>query len=213
MSAANEPKTNPTILDRYTKKQINIHVSRLIGKYGFTKSDLADLEQEVALHILKWMPHHDPEKSTRKTYLKRLIDCKMINIVRHREIRMRFGNAEVLSTEVAQEAEDNPKSEPNHEMVPDADRYEIGIGRRNMTRQKQTELRLDVETILSKLPPHLREACFKLMQQDKSEVAREMGLPEATFYDQVIEPLRVAFQKAGFEKIPLGIPRTPPTCG
>lgn len=58
----------------------------------------------------------------------------------------------------------------------------------------------DIEVTVSKLPEHLRSICIRLKTQTVSDVAREMGMARATFYDKVVNPLRSYFEDAGLRE-------------
>jgi len=56
---------------------------------------------------------------------------------------------------------------------------------------------LDIKTVLSSLPPDLRRAAELLQTLPIAQVAREMGVPHATFYGNHLARLRQAFAEKG----------------
>ena len=57
-------------------------------------------------------------------------------------------------------------------------------------------LRIDIERVLSELPPELRTLCDRLRIATVREVSRETGVPPSTLYE-AIRKLRTFFDRAG----------------
>jgi hypothetical protein len=55
-------------------------------------------------------------------------------------------------------------------------------------------LKLDVETIMAKLPPTLRDVAERLKTRSQSEIAAELGMSRTMFRRQCLVPLQKAFQ-------------------
>jgi len=185
-----------TFIDEYAIRIIRHKAKSLIGKKGLTKSDLEDIEHDLIVDLLQRLPKYDSDKATRNTFISRLVERKISNILRYRMAERRDCRREEGSLDFEIEMEETGKVFIRTNLV-DADEYEIRIGRRNRSRQEENELRLDVESIIAGLPPHLRHICERLKSMSKADAERELGMAHSTFHDQVIRPLREAFAKAG----------------
>ncbi len=50
------------VLDPFADRHINMMVSSLVGRYGFTEADRDDLRQSFRLKLIESAPEYDPSK-------------------------------------------------------------------------------------------------------------------------------------------------------
>ena len=193
-----EPKTEVTVLDNYALKQVRFRARKLIGKLGFKPTDQEDIEQELILHLLKWLPHYDPAKSARNTYLQLILKNKVSSIRRKRIQWMRSNAYETVSIEKIRKAE-RDSDHWAEKLIPDLETFESRHGNRNRTRREESELNMDVASVMGTLPPKLRHACVLLARHSKAQVAKQMGLSRTNFETEIIFPIHNAFEKAGID--------------
>ena len=79
MSATARPN-----LSNYASNLIKYKARRLVGRYGLTCSDRGDLEQELALHAIEHLDQFDSQRGSRNTFVDRMLDHKVISILRQR---------------------------------------------------------------------------------------------------------------------------------
>ena len=70
------------------------------------------------------------------------------------------------------------------------------IGRQPRCQRELSELAMDVEHVLARLPSRLRKLCEWLEVGTVSEVSRQTGIPEAALHED-IKALRARFEEAG----------------
>jgi DNA-directed RNA polymerase specialized sigma24 family protein len=58
---------------------------KLVGRFGFTVHDLPDIEQELLLALVKRHCRYDPERARETTFIMRVIESKIADIIAHRQ--------------------------------------------------------------------------------------------------------------------------------
>lgn len=127
-------------------------VRRIVGRYGFRRSDEEDLQQELALHVFVRMAKFDPSRASRATFVDRICTNKLANLIEHQTAQRRNPGRCVGSLDGALE-----------EMVADG-------------RDDQTDARLDLADAIAGLPPELQRVAICLMAHKPAEAERVLGL-------------------------------------
>jgi len=135
---------------------IGFKVRQLIGKYGFTSSDVPDLHQELTMHVHQRVERHDVNRGARSTFMDRLVSNKIASIIEHRT---------AMKRDVGKERELDPEFEPYPTKSRKAKRD-----------QEHADLVLDVAAAIPQLPRDLRKIARQLMHHNKAEVGRAMHL-------------------------------------
>lgn len=176
-------------LDRFEAWLVHHKGKQLIGKYGFTKSDLEDVKQELALDLLERLKTFDPTRAQRHTFVAMVVEHRIAAIIEHRTAAMRDLSREAFSLnetirdpdgEVVQRVQ--MLTDEAHPAAPDG--------------QERLHLAADVRTVVASLPPRLQALCYSLRTKSPAEVARERGVPRTTLYGD-IRRLAEAFELAG----------------
>lgn len=71
-------------INQYAAQLIGYKARQLCRRPGFTPSDRADIEQELRADLLERLPQYDPSKARLNTFVSRIIEHKVISIVRFR---------------------------------------------------------------------------------------------------------------------------------
>ncbi len=61
----------------------------LVGRHGYTRSDVEDIVQDLALHVLERMGKYDPGRGAWSTFLTRLIRNKVVHLIEYRTYQKR----------------------------------------------------------------------------------------------------------------------------
>jgi len=72
-------------LDDYARTHIRRRARRLVGVAGFRSSDTEDIEQELAIHLLKSLPNFDPGKAAYDTFVWRCVEVRVRELIRYRK--------------------------------------------------------------------------------------------------------------------------------
>ena len=79
------------------------------------------------------------------------------------------------------------------------DEHDLRTGKYTRPAEERADLRRDIEAVLAELPPELREAAAMLAVMPIAEVARKLGVPRATFYDNQLAQIRAVFEAKGLD--------------
>lgn len=128
-------------------------VRKLIGHYGWRRSDTDDLQQELAMHVATHMDRYDPDRGTRGAFVDRIVANKIANIVEHRTARKRDRRKDRQLDDVS-EWDLRDQTQPEH----------------------NRDLASAVHAAIGGLPDDLRPVALLLMQMGEAEVIRQTGL-------------------------------------
>ena len=159
------------LFDDYELTVIRIKSRNLIGKAGFLPDDLEDIRQEIILDLLQRLPKYDPSKSSRHTFINDLVDNKIANLIEEKNAALRdYHNSPARLDEPANT---NPIPTLDYESATENVSLRDGV----MSDFELFELREDIIRMLEKLPPHLRDVCIRLLQDNICTVAKEAPEP------------------------------------
>jgi RNA polymerase sigma factor (sigma-70 family) len=154
---------------------IRYHAGRLIGQYGLTNSDRADLEQEMTCDLLRRLRKFDPERAKRGTFISRIVKHQVTAIIRYRTRKMRDYRRNGCSL---------AELPPEHPSLTTTDRGELAA---------------DLATVLAKLPREMRNLCERLRDEPVPEIARRTGMSQARV-NKMLGELRRRFEEAGLRE-------------
>ncbi len=191
-------------LGDYAAWLIGWKVGRLIGSYGYTDSDRDDLEQDLALDLLRRLPHFDPSRAQLNTFIARVIDHCVSTIIEARTARCRDWRATRRAPKEAVTV--SADSEGHRTQAVTKDGYLVRTRAASRSEETVADLGLDVRRLVAKLPPRRRRVCEALAAGiPPTEIAREIGVHRATVYEDLAE-IRRAFRAAGLEVTSWGDP-------
>jgi DNA-directed RNA polymerase specialized sigma24 family protein len=81
MSKAFDPQE---IVTEYARTLIRVKAKQIVRRPGFSRSDQADVEQDLVVHLLCQAEHFDPERASLNTFIARVIDSAVAMLVRER---------------------------------------------------------------------------------------------------------------------------------
>ena len=173
--------------DEYVARLIQVKAHQLVHKAGFTESDREDIEQELTLHVLEHLHDYDPSRSSRHTFIARVVEHKAADLIDYRTAKMRTPRrVEQSLDETLVDAEgaltDRASMMAGNESTPGALR----------------DAAIDLAEVLQQLPPRLRALCKRLPDATMQEIADEFGVARRTVY-RWIDQIRDRLQKAGLD--------------
>jgi len=181
-------------LSKYARTLIACKARRLVGRAGFTRSDVEDIQSELTLHLLERLPRFNPKKSRLNTFITRVVEDMAEKLVRHRTMEKRDFQREACSLN-----EDIKNGEGVlTERAETLSREEHDVRLRGRAPQNASDMALDVERVMSRLPKELRELCELLQTMSVTDAARKLGIPRSTVRGRV-RKLREVFHKAGVQ--------------
>lgn len=189
---------NHTELTEYALEVAHHKARQLVGKAGYTQDDIEDIEQDLILDLLERLPKFDPSKAKYSTFITRLVERKISKLLRDRlaEIRDYRRVACSLNDEIDFGDDEPPAQRVSTVSQSDHDRR---TGNNTLPAVELIDLRCDIETALKQLPAELRGVAEMLAEMPIAVVARKLGIPRATFYDNQLAQIRAAFEDAGLD--------------
>lgn len=170
----------------YVKKITRYYARMLLRRDGLSELDPEDIQQDLYVDVFKRLPEFDPAKASIKTFVDRIVRHHAAEIFKRHKYYKRAGPSLVSVDDVLKERDGEmlTRAETIRERKPE-----------------KTELRLDVEAVMAKLPPMLRAYCKWLIacNGNISAAAREMKLSRATLCKTVLPALRAAFETIATE--------------
>jgi len=153
-----------TALNEYEMKLIRVKARHLAGRHGFGKSDREDIEQDLALHVVRHKEEFDPSRSREHTFVTRIVDRKIISILRQRFALRRDYRRNVALGERNDDQEDGRLQ---------------AVAERRARADQHGDLAIDLANTLKRLDSHKQHLCELLMRESIAEAARRLGLTRA----------------------------------
>jgi RNA polymerase sigma factor (sigma-70 family) len=167
------------------EKTIRHRARLLTGLFGFTEHDIPDIQQELFLELYKCKGNFDPEKSKETTFITRVVESKILDLIKQRQAKCRDWRKcrQSLNQTVT---------------LP-------GIGAIEKIETLESEqysdplLILDVTLILERLPPDMRKFCHMLKYYGVKETLEEFSMPHSAFFRK-LQALKKIFLQAGIDE-------------
>jgi RNA polymerase sigma-70 factor (ECF subfamily) len=164
-------------IDPFVLRQAEIRASRIVGATGYTPDDWEDLRQELLLDYVRRQPRFDPARGDQRGFV--------FGVLRNHAVKLATaGNRARAASELTDDPPDPCICATTH-------------------LEAELHLRIDVQTVLARLPEHLRILAVQLTEMSPGEVCRESGRSRSCIYRWIAE-LRRAFLSAGLTPAVLG---------
>jgi hypothetical protein len=157
---------------------------RVIGRHGFTESDLPDLEQELVTAGLKALERLNPERGNGVGLVAAAVKSRLNALLVSRYAQKRdWRKSCSLDTEIPGRSEDDEASSLI-ESLPSGGNFGLPDKDGRNPAWKQLRCR-DVNAAIGYLPPELQELCEDLKLMTPYEVMAERNLTHAQFYHRL----------------------------
>lgn len=173
---------SPDDFDAYAEVTIHHKVDALIGRYGYLEQDREDLEQDLRLWVLERLDGFVPEKVQRTTFISRVVDQRIADLIRARRRACRDRRRESCLRDNNDAPTNDLDQLPGHAAV----RFAV------------LELRIDVRDALQHLNQRQQEICSLLVEHSQETVKKMLGLPRRAF-DADVSTIRDSFGRAGLD--------------
>lgn len=170
--------------DLFAVERIRFHARRLSRIGALRHLACGDLEQELALDLIRALPKFDPSRASMKTYICRVIERRCASLVRDAR-RYRRETVSLDNT-----SGDEIASDFRHRMRGYAPVDEV-------ERRERAEV---VQGAVSALPERLRDIAVLLMAHSQADTARVLGVSE-TSIDRARKQIREHFIRAGLREL------------
>jgi RNA polymerase sigma factor (sigma-70 family) len=182
----------------YVKQLLQVKARQITGHIHFSPSERFDLEQDLAVHVLKQAHHFDPSRACVNTFIARVVDSAVAMLLRDRGRLKRAAGFRSRSLEEALFHSERGPGSLAALLDEDDGRRRIGVDA--TPGQERAELRSDTQQVLAELPPHLQEIAARLVNATEAAIARDLGISRRQVRGAV-EAIRAHFRKAGLTGI------------
>jgi DNA-directed RNA polymerase specialized sigma24 family protein len=167
---------------------------QLAHRPGFTRSDQPDLEQELAVIVLRRLADFDPGRSHYYAFVTTVVERYVATILKYYSAEMRTHQRHGGSLNLTVTDGDGHETELLATLSTSA--QELRTGQHRRPHEEAIDLVGDVADVLEQFPERLRTICERLKTETKAAVARDMGLSQGAFYD-LLGQIRARFEKLG----------------
>lgn len=177
-------------INNYATRLIRFKARQLARRPGFTQSDRVDIEQELRADLLERLPRFDESKARLNTFISRIIERKVISIVRYRTAEKRSPDREECS--LNDEVRDaDGRLVDRHQTTPEA----------ASVWQRLHDLTRDVSDLRGRLESDLHRRVMDALGRGGTinSVANELGIPRRAV-QRCIAKLREVFEDAGLRE-------------
>ena len=155
------------LIDDYALDRIAFRVRQLSVQFDLGKHEQEDCRQDMVAELLSAMKRFDPDKASRETFINRVLDRYVLYATRVRCTAMRRACASPLGLDDVRRGYQPRINDPPHT---------------ELDEQGRRELRLDLETAMSRMPPDLQQTCQLLTELTPAEAAKRLGLHRRSVY-------------------------------
>jgi RNA polymerase sigma-70 factor (ECF subfamily) len=167
------------------KRIIRRRARMLIGLFGFTEHDVPDIQQELFLELYKRQESFDPGKGKESTFIARVVESKVIDLINHRR-------AECRDWRRCRDSLNQTVTLPDIGVIEKIETLEC-------EQNSDPLLILDVTLILERLPSDLQEFCQVLKYYDKNEALEDYPASRSAF-SRKLQVLKNIFIQAGLDE-------------
>ena len=185
-------------IDDYAADLIRYKARQLVRRPEFSPSDQEDLEQEMVLDLLRRLPRYDPRRAQRSTFIARIVEHKIATLIEYQRAAKRDSDRQgpSLNRDIA----DGEGHTTDAIQAVDQEAYLKRLGIEFRPQRDRTDLRLDLEDALRRLPDDLRSLCEMLRSMSVQEIAKAVGMPRPSVYD-AIKRVKARLGEEGFQEI------------
>jgi len=184
-----------TGIDQYAAKLIRTKARQLVGKAGLTEDDRDDLEQDLILDLLQRMHKYNPDRSKKITYMTRIVERRISTILNDRYAMCRDWRQCSCSLNDLVFNQEGDFSELSELLGNDGFIESVGKETRE---ERNNDILLDIQKVINTLSTDLQDLCYRLLDKNMAEIARELKIPRGSLYEKLAK-IREAFIEAGLE--------------
>ena len=184
-------------LPDYAATLIRFKARKLVGCYGFGRSDQDDIQQTLAAFLWPRLSRFDRDKGDLRPFIDHVIKKGIASLIEHRLAAKRdYSREECSLSDPVRGADENEAQRAATMDENDGARW---LGRQDVHFTDRADLAADLAEIRSRLPEELRPLWDELKAASPTEAARSLGIPRGTLYEQKSLLLRFC-EDAGLEE-------------
>ncbi|MBP7946039.1 MAG: sigma-70 family RNA polymerase sigma factor [Verrucomicrobia bacterium] len=182
-------------LIEYVTKRAEFKARQVVGKVP-ALGEVEDVQQDLIEDVLRRLPKFDGDRASVKTFVCRIIDNKIADLLKSHEAACR-GNG-CTKESLDDWVRDETGAWVRRDTTVDACCRGARLGICERSEDEQRDLEMDIASVMASLSPEQRDVCGMLRTKTPSEIARETGMSRSAIYKH-IAAIRAAFIKAGLD--------------
>jgi len=196
-ATANEQMMTAEQVHEYAIGRARFKARQLVGKHGFTESDVDDITQDLLVAVLERLPKYDRGRGGMKTFISTIIDRHLALLIDGQSAGCRDYHRTERSLDELVPGEDDEPVTLGETIAEEDARSHRGLDVRG--RHERADLAMDIAMVLDRLDEADRQLCILLQGMSLAEVAAASGIARSHLYKR-IAVIRRAFVAAGFDK-------------
>ena len=189
--------SNRRELPGYAARLICFKAKKLVGHYGYGRSDEDDIQQELAAFLWSRLGRFDPDKGDLKPFIDHAVKKGIASLIERRLAAKRdYRRTECSLDAPVRDADGN---ETQRAAMMDENDGALRLGHERMHFTDRADLAAALTEIRSRLPERLRPVWDTLRITSPAGAARRLGIPRGTLYER-IKVLRKLCGDAGLEE-------------
>ena len=169
---------------RFAFRHVSFKARHLIGTYGFTENDIDDIKQELLLDLLERIDDFDPEKGTPATFVARIVERRIANMIRYKTQELR--DYRRVSCSLDERVRDESGRMVYRYSTISSEEVRRRMGRSYRSEYEEVEIRLDNETVLDSLPSELQRTAELMRHHSMKETADILRVHRSTVYFRIL---------------------------
>lgn len=191
------PRNSYAGFDEYAVRVLRHNASVLVRKGGLQEADRDDLEQELALDLLRRLSKFDPARATRRTFVARVVAHRAASLVAACWSAKSAARRASLSLDDEVADGEDGRVLRGATLDEDAARRRTGAAAREHDDEFR-DLRLDIDALLPRLAPEMTALCAALREDRLTATARATATPRSTLWSRTLR-IRERFVAAGID--------------
>lgn len=180
--------------DSFASQLIRQKARQLVQHPGFSKSDCPDIEQELAIEPVQKFCQFDPERARETTFVARVIENKIVSLIRARQAEKRHFRRNDKS--LNESVKDGDGGAVEQAQTVDAATAKRHTGQAPRSDEEVTRLKLDINEVLETLPADLGKLAKLLTEMSEYAASQQLGKSRRQVAKDVAR-LRERFEDAG----------------
>ena len=183
-------------VNEYAVQVITYRAKRLVGTAGYTPADVEDIEQDLMLDLLERLDKYDAAKAKLTTFIDRIVDHKIANLIAERQAEMRdFRKTSTTLNAPIQTDDDSPTTLLD---ITGTDDYLERMGFQDKSSEEMHDVRIDLDIARNRLTEEEHQLLNLLQVKTLAEAARVLGKKRTTVTYHV-KKIRKALKAMGLD--------------
>lgn len=172
----------PTELIEYVTKRTQYKARQIVRRVP-SLGDVEDVQHDLLEDVFRRLPRFNGDRAGVKTFICRIIDNKIADLLRTLDRTLRGRNARGPSVDDWVLDEDGAWA--RRDAVIDEARSRAHLGVFGRSAEEQQNLAMDTAAVVAKLTPEQQKLCVRLQSQTPTEISRETGMSRSILYQRI----------------------------